>query len=188
VGSVLETLNQGVIISDKDRRIIFANSMFLEMGKMSVEDILGRSVMDLYPADEAGRLQEFIARREAEGRAQYEFYIPRSDGGRLPVEVTSRLVYGADGRGYGIITATDISDQKRIQAELGQTNALLLERHLERCVGGSSLSTSVIHWRGLWAGHPWRRPPRCCRVRCIWSRYQLSARSQPHLLRDNGAD
>jgi phosphoserine phosphatase RsbU/P len=128
VGSVLETLNQGVIISDEDRRIIFANSMFLEMGRMSVEDILGRSVMDLYPADEAGRLQEFIARREAQGRAQYEFYIPRSDGGRLPVEVTSRLVYGADGRAYGIITATDISDQKRIQAELSQTNALLLER------------------------------------------------------------
>jgi PAS domain-containing protein len=32
VGSVLESLNQGVIISDEDRRIIFANSMFLEMG------------------------------------------------------------------------------------------------------------------------------------------------------------
>jgi signal transduction histidine kinase len=56
VGSVLETLNQGVIISDDERRIFFANSMFLEMGKMSAEDILGRSVMDLYPADEVGRL------------------------------------------------------------------------------------------------------------------------------------
>ena len=40
VGSVLERLNQGVIISDEDRRIIFANSMFLEMGKMSAEDIV----------------------------------------------------------------------------------------------------------------------------------------------------
>jgi PAS domain S-box-containing protein len=128
VGSVLETLNQGVVISDEGRRIIFANSMFLEMGKMSVEDILGRSVMDLYPAGEAGRLQEFIARREVQGRAQYEFYIPQSDGGRLPVEVTSRRVFGVDGRAYGIITATDISDQKRIQAELSETNALLLER------------------------------------------------------------
>jgi phosphoserine phosphatase RsbU/P len=128
LGSVLETLNQGVVISDQDRRIIFANSMFLEMGKMSVEDILGRSVMDLYPANEAGRLQEFIARREVQGRAQYEFYIPQSDGGRLPVEVTSRRVFGVDGRAYGIITATDISDQKRIQAELSETNALLLER------------------------------------------------------------
>jgi PAS domain-containing protein len=68
VGSVLESLNQGVIISDEDRRIICANSMFLEMGKMSADDILGRSVMDLYPADEGGRLQEFIARRRTEGR------------------------------------------------------------------------------------------------------------------------
>ena len=92
VGSVLESLNQGVIISDEDRRIIFANSMFLEMGKMSGENLLGRSVMDLYPADEVARLQEFIARRRTEGRAQYEFYIPQSDGGRLPVAFTSRLV------------------------------------------------------------------------------------------------
>ncbi|MGA2814430.1 MAG: SpoIIE family protein phosphatase [Candidatus Acidiferrum sp.] len=128
VGSVLETLNQGVVISDEDRRIVFANSMFLEMGKMSVENILGRSVMDLYPGDEAGRLREFIARREVQGRAQYEFYIPQSDGGRLPVEVTSRRVFGVDGRAYGIITATDISDQKRIQAELSEANSLLLER------------------------------------------------------------
>jgi len=35
MGSVLESLSQGAIISDEDRRIIFANSMFLEMGKMS---------------------------------------------------------------------------------------------------------------------------------------------------------
>jgi PAS domain S-box-containing protein len=128
VGSVLETLNQGVIISDEDKRIVFANSMFLEMGNMSAEDILGRSVMDLYPSDEAGRLQEFIARREAQGRARYEFYIPQAHGGRLPVAVTSRLVHGGDGRAYGIITATDISDQKRVQDELSQTNVLLLER------------------------------------------------------------
>ena len=45
VGSVLESLNQGVIISDEDRRIIFANTIFLEMGKMSAEDILGRSAI-----------------------------------------------------------------------------------------------------------------------------------------------
>ncbi len=129
VGSVLETLNQGVVISDEDRRIVFANSMFLEMSKMSAEEVLGRSVMDLYPPDDVARLQEFIARREAQGRARYEFYIPQADGGRLPVAVTSRLVHGGDGRAYGVVTATDISDQKRSQMELSQTNALLLERH-----------------------------------------------------------
>ncbi len=57
VGSVLETLNQGVVISDEDRRIVFANSMFLEMSKMSAEEVLGRSVMDLYPPGDVARLQ-----------------------------------------------------------------------------------------------------------------------------------
>jgi PAS domain S-box-containing protein len=128
VGSVLETLNEGVVISDEQRRIIFANSMFLEMGKMSAENVVGKSVMDLYPPAEVARLQEFIERRESQGRAQYEFYIPQTDGGRLPVAVTSRLVHGGDGRRYGIITATDITDQKRVQEELRDKNALLLER------------------------------------------------------------
>lgn len=134
VGSVLETLNQGVIISDEDRHIVFANSMFLEMAKMSAEDIVGRSVMALYPTEDLDKVQEFIARRKTHGRAQYEFYISQAGGGRLPVEVTSRLVRGRDGRAYGIITATDITDQKRTQEELSRKNALLLERqhHMEQ--------------------------------------------------------
>lgn len=128
VGSVLETLNQGVIINDERRHVVFANSMFLEMIKMPAGELLGRSIVDLYPPQDAAKLLGFIGDREAQGRARYEFYIPQADGGRLPVAVTSRLVQGGDGRAYGIVTATDISDQKRAQMELSQANALLLER------------------------------------------------------------
>src|SRR5260370_5351404 len=160
VGSVLETLNRGVVISDEDRRIVFANSMFLEMSKMSAEEVLGRSVMDLYPPDDVGRLQEFIARREAQGRARYEFYIPQADGGRLPVAVTSRLVHGGDGRAYGVVTATDISDQKRAQMELSPTNALLLERHrrMRQELQLAERGQQSLHPKGLtWAEFPSQR-------------------------------
>lgn len=128
VGGVLETLNQGVIITDEARRVVFANSMFLEMIKMSAGELLGRSIVDLYPPEDAINLLEFIGRREAQGRARYEFYIPQADGGRLPVAVTSRHARTTDGQSFGIVTATDISDQKRLQAELSQANALLLGR------------------------------------------------------------
>lgn len=128
VGGVLETLNQGVIINDEARRVVFANSMFLEMIKMSAGELLGRSIVDLYPPEDVINLLEFIGRREAQGRARYEFYIPQADGGRLPVAVTSRQVRTTDGQSFGMVTATDISDQKRLQAELSQANALLLER------------------------------------------------------------
>ncbi len=128
VGNVLETLNQGVIITNDQRRIVFVNSMFLEMLQKPAEEVFGKSITDLYSPEELHRIQEFIARRKQQGRARYEFYMPQSDGGRLPVAVTARSVNSDDGRAYGIITAVDISDQKSALMELSRANSLLLER------------------------------------------------------------
>jgi PAS domain-containing protein len=47
VGNVLETLNQGAIINDERKQIVFANSKFLEMIQMSAGDLLGRSIVNL---------------------------------------------------------------------------------------------------------------------------------------------
>jgi PAS domain S-box-containing protein len=104
VGSVLERLNQGVIINDEHKRVVFANSMFLEMIKMRTEDLLGRAITELYPTEDIPLLLEFIGRRESQGRAQYEFYIRQANGGRLPVAVTARQVRTADGHLFGIVT------------------------------------------------------------------------------------
>jgi PAS domain S-box-containing protein len=131
VGSVLETLNQGVIINDERKQVVYANSRFLEMIKMSAADLLGQSIMSLYPPDDVPPLLEFIARREAKGRAQYEFYIPQADGGRLPVAVTSRQVLASDGQAFGIVTATDISALKQTEARLREANAQLEQRYRE---------------------------------------------------------
>ena len=92
IGSVLETLNQGVIINDERRQIVFANSMFVEMIKMQASDLVGHSIINLYPPEDVPKVLEFISRRETHGRTLYEFYIPQADGGRLPVAVTSRQV------------------------------------------------------------------------------------------------
>lgn len=128
IGRVLETLNEGVIINDELHRIVFANSMFLEMIKLSASDLLGRTTTELFPRDDASRLLELVQRREAEGRARYEFYVPQADGGRLPVIITSRQLHDPDGRVYGVVTVTDISEQKRAEAEVRQANLLLQQR------------------------------------------------------------
>lgn len=98
------------------------------MIKMRTEDLLGRAITELYPTEDIPLLLEFIGRRESQGRAQYEFYIRQANGGRLPVAVTARQVRTADGHLFGIVTATDISEQKRVQMELRKSNSLLLAR------------------------------------------------------------
>jgi PAS domain S-box-containing protein len=74
---VLETLNQGVIINDDRKRIIFANRLFLKMIGIPAEELLGITITDLYSPDDAALLEKQIARRRVEGHAQYEFYLPQ---------------------------------------------------------------------------------------------------------------
>ena len=128
IASVLETLNQGVILNDSSKRVVFANSMFLEMIRMDAGQLLGRSVMDLFPAEDFPRLTELIRQREEQGRARYEFYIPQAGGGHLPVVVTSRQIKDPDGGTFAVITATDISEQKRAETDLREANEQLLAR------------------------------------------------------------
>jgi phosphoserine phosphatase RsbU/P len=125
---VLETLNQGVILNDSSKRVVFANSMFLDMIGMDAGQLLGRSVTDLFPAEDVPRLLEFIGQREVQGRARYEFYIPQAGGGHLPVVVTSRQIQDPEGRTFAVVTATDISEQKRAEADLRNANQQLLAR------------------------------------------------------------
>jgi len=156
VAGVLETLNQGVIINDAERRVVFANSMFLEMVKLRPHELLGRPITELFPPDDVPRLLEYIGRRETEGRAQYEFYIPQADGGRLPVAVTARQVQPVENSVFSIVTATDISALKRVEMELREANAQLIARQrqteeelrlAERVQ--QSLTPKSLVWRGI---------------------------------------
>lgn len=131
VAAVLETLNQGVIIEDEEKQIIFANAIFLRMTGSSAEGIVGRGVAELFPQEDIPRLLEQIERRRTIGRNQFEFYLPQADGGRLPVIVTARQIEGPDARLYAVVTVTDISEQKRVQTELSIANSLLEARHQE---------------------------------------------------------
>jgi phosphoserine phosphatase RsbU/P len=131
IASVLETLNQGVILNDSAKRVVFANTIFLDMIQMGREDLLGRVVTDLYAPEDVPRLLELIGRRESQGRARYEFFVPQAGGGRLPVVVTARQIRDPDGTAFAVVTATDISEQKRAEMELREANAMLLARQLQ---------------------------------------------------------
>ncbi len=128
---ILETLNEGVMIVDDCNHIIFVNQCLVEMGGYPVEAVLGRGPGDFYGGGDLAYALENIARGQHEGRARYEFFVPRRDGGRVPAVVSSRIVEDLEGRQFTIITFTDITEQKRTQTELQQANAKLRERQEE---------------------------------------------------------
>jgi PAS domain S-box-containing protein len=128
---VLETLNQGVIINDHRNRVVFANRLFLKMIGMTSEELVGRPVAELYPPEDVPALLKQIERREVEGQGQYEFHLPQRGGGKLPVLITARQITDPDGNKFVVVTATDITEQKRAENALRQANAELEQRHRE---------------------------------------------------------
>jgi sigma-B regulation protein RsbU (phosphoserine phosphatase) len=128
--TLFDTLNEGVLVGDSCHQILFVNSCLAEMIGSPRAEIEGRTASHFYSQDE----YEFILKQEErarDGTNRFEFVLPRKDGSRLPVVVSVRRLEDPDGAEFGIVTFTDISDQKRAEAELRDANQRLEERQQE---------------------------------------------------------
>lgn len=129
--SILEELNEGVAIVDDQLRIIFANETLTQLGQYNLEDIKGRTPDAIFPPDDMHFILQQHQSAQRHGRNRYEFYLPRKDGQKIPVISSGRVIQAPDGREYVVVTVTDISEQKRVEAQLRESNALLEDRQNE---------------------------------------------------------
>jgi PAS domain S-box-containing protein len=125
---ILETLNEGIMIVDDCQQIIFSNSIFQQMTGLTVPELVGRTVHNFYTEKEMEILNAHRERGLRVGRNRFEFVLPQKDGNRLPVIISARGLEDPDGRLFAVITFTDISEQKRAEGQLRETNAKLEER------------------------------------------------------------
>jgi len=125
---ILQTLNQGVMIVDDCHRVNFINSHLEEIFGVPAEEMVGHVALEYYAPEEHEFLLGKIAESEHAGQHRFEFVLPRKDGSRLPVVITTRRFEDPDGRTFAIVTFTDISDQKRAEVLLREANVKLEER------------------------------------------------------------
>jgi sigma-B regulation protein RsbU (phosphoserine phosphatase) len=131
IEGILESLNEGVLITDECQTIVFANSNLEEMTGMTRSQLVGLDVYNLYTKEEADFIVEQRERGMKVGKNRFEFVLPREDGSRMPVIISARVVEDPEGRRYSIVTFTDISDVKRVEQELRVVNRELEERYQE---------------------------------------------------------
>ncbi len=130
VEAVLEVLNEGVVITNENHRILFANARFVEMTGILKRDLIGFDPSQFYSPQEFDFVAHQIDVEFRHGHNRYAFVLPRKDGGRLPVIISSRTLENS-GRRFGIVTFTDISEQVRTAEELRSANAKLQKRQTE---------------------------------------------------------
>jgi sigma-B regulation protein RsbU (phosphoserine phosphatase) len=154
--AVLETLNEGILISDDCDHVLFVNSVFEEMTGITRADILGRDPAELYSPEDHLVLQELRSKTRQMGRSSNEFFLPTRAGGRLPIVASARSIEDPDGRSFDIVTLIDISEQKAAQHDLRTANTLLEKRQKEieddlalAARVQHSLAPKCMVWRGI---------------------------------------
>src|SRR5260370_3154249 len=128
--AVLEVLNEGVVITNENHRILFANARFVEMTGCPRQALIGFDPSFLYSSKEMDFLRQQIDVAFRAGHNRYAFVLPRKGGGRLPVIISSRRLENS-GSNFGIVTFTDISEQVRVEEELRSANVKLQQRQME---------------------------------------------------------
>ena len=132
VEGILETLNEGVLVADDCNKVLFVNSNFEEMTGISRDDLVGiDAVTHFYGPEEAEFIYQQREQSYRAGHNRFEFTIPKKNGNRLPVVIGSRTIEDPDGRQFSIVTFTDISEQKRAEAQLRDANLQLEKRQKE---------------------------------------------------------
>ncbi len=111
--TVLEVLNEGVVIADDSHRILFANSQFVDMTGIPRQDLIGFAPSCFYSSQEMEFLRQQIDVAFRAGHNRYAFVLPRKGGGRLPVIISSRTL------------------QNSAEQELRSANVALQKRQME---------------------------------------------------------
>jgi len=153
---ILEALNEGVIIFDDCHVCLYANDCMTEMTGFSREEMAGRPPAQFYAGEDLVFIMKQISKSEQLGRNRYEFYVPRKEGGRVPAIISARTIEDPDGRHFAVVTFTNISEQKRAEAELRAANEQLEKRQREieaelalASRVQQSLAPRCIRWGGV---------------------------------------
>ena len=128
--AVLEVLNEGVIIANHRRKVLFANSRFVEMTGISRPHLVGSDFSRFYSSQEWDFLTSQNDASFRQGHNRFEFVLPKAGGGRLPVIISSRVLNDFGSR-LKVVTFTDISKQVRVEEELRSANERLQQRQME---------------------------------------------------------
>jgi PAS domain S-box-containing protein len=132
--SLVETSPDAILLTSLDGTIHFCNQQAAHLyGFPRPEDLVGMNAFSFSLPEGLQRVQADARPPGAGNIRNVEYTLRRSDGTRLPVEISHSLIHDPDGTPSAFIaTIRDITDRKRAAEALEAERALLARRVEER--------------------------------------------------------
>ncbi|WP_439370416.1 sensor domain-containing protein [Bradyrhizobium sp. DASA03120] len=137
VSSAMNNLNQGVVMTDAQRRIIFCNDRYL--------DIYGLTRSDLWAGMNGHDILELRRKRGVLGVSDDEFYEKAASPNGLITELPDGrailVKYFILPNGGSVATHLDVSDQRKLSRQLASTKQFLesVLDHVPACVAAKNI-------------------------------------------------
>jgi PAS domain S-box-containing protein len=128
--NIFEHAKWGVVVSSSDGRSLdLMNPEFAAMHGYAIEELEGKSILDIFAADERAGVPEHIRQAHETGHHVYESVHLRKDGTTFPAVVDITAVKDENGQVlYRVVNVRDISERKRMEINLQQANQSLEEK------------------------------------------------------------
>ncbi len=118
---VVDAINSsvgGMVITDQENKIRFANPSFYKMFDYLAGEVIGKDAADLFSTKEVRRFADVIAIIDISRNDTEEFVVERKDGSNLIVEVSASNVTSSSGQLVGRMASfVDITARKEIEAD-----------------------------------------------------------------------
>jgi PAS domain S-box-containing protein len=125
---ILHSANDAILIheitDDRPGRFIDVNDQACRMLGYNRDELLRMSITDIDVPEQAGKVGEIQSRLNTDGKAVFQTNHLNSDGCRIPVEVSARLVE-IHGRPAALSIVRDLSEQRRTEKALLDVNRKL---------------------------------------------------------------
>jgi len=143
--SLFENARDAHYVHDLNGRYTSVNRAAEKLSGYSRDEILGQPFTHFIPVEQIGRFQEFFCRKLAEqGETCYEAELLTKDGRRLPIEISSQLIF-ENGEPHGVQgTVRDISERRSAQEALVQLASIAKQSN--DAIFTKSLTGTVASW------------------------------------------
>ena len=119
---LIETMNEGLAVTDKDFRLTFMNERFCEMLEYSRYELMGHRIGEFIPEDFQGMLEEQLNRRKRGETEPYEMAWKKKGGATIHTQVSPKVLFDDQGNYLGSIgVLTDITERKRAEEILRES-------------------------------------------------------------------
>ena len=131
--TIVETANEGIWITDAERKTILINQRMADMLGYRIEEMIGRVPSEFLDEDQEQLALKIREKLKAGNDTHEEFKFHRKDGSVLWVISNATPLYDTEGHFNGTLSMlTDITERKQAEEELSRHKAALEEIVKER--------------------------------------------------------